>query len=359
MLDRGVAAVVPVDTTTNPGITTAFDIKTMRVGEVMSWYAKRVKVNLYNEETGRREEIPVDKSVTAIIPNPLYSVMNEPNSTLQRLIRKLNLLDFVDEQSSSGKLDIIIQLPYTVKSEARREQARQRREEIAFQLKDNQYGIAYADATEKITQLNRPAENNLLKQIEMLKEQLYAELGMTPEVMNGTADEATMLNYYNRTIEPILSTTVENMRRAFLSKTARSQGQTIGYFRNPFKFVPLSQIAEIADKLGRNEITSSNEIRGFIGMKPSKDPKADELRNSNMPQSELGIDPPVVPLAIEPPPPIDPSKDVVQSELVHSRWSLDSILQTPINKIAISKASSVGVGKPSNQARKGDSQNGS
>jgi hypothetical protein len=288
LFDKGVAAIVPVDTTitpTNPG---SFDILTMRVGVIMQWYPAHVRVSVYNEQTGRREEITVEKRFAAIVENPLYQVMNEPNSTLQRLIRKLNLLDAVDEQSSSGKLDLIIQLPYVVKSEARRQQANQRRTEIEDQLRGSKYGIAYADGTEKITQLNRPVENNLMAQIEYLTTMLYNQLGLTEAVMNGTAGEAEMLNYNNRAIDPILTSIVEAMIRTFLTKTARTQGQSIMYFRDPFKLLPLSSIAEIADKLTRNEVTSSNEIRQFIGLKPSKDPKADQLRNSNMPQSELG-----------------------------------------------------------------------
>ena len=291
MFDSGCAAIVPVDTTLDPSVSGGYDIKTMRVGNVTQWYPQHVKVSLWNEVKGKRQEVTLAKSFVAIAENPLYSVMNEPNSTLQRLIRKLNLLDSVDEASASGKLDLIIQLPYVIKSEARKQQAEQRRSDLEFQLKGSRYGIAYADGTEKITQLNRPAENNLLKQIEYLTAQLYSQLGLTPEVMNGTADEKTMLNYYNRTIEPILDAIVEAMRRSFLTKTARSQGQSIDYFRDPFKFVPLSEIAEIADKFTRNEILSSNEIRQGIGFKPSKDPKADQLVNSNMPQAVTGVAP--------------------------------------------------------------------
>jgi hypothetical protein len=289
LFDKGVAAVVPVDTSitpTNPG---SFDILTMRVGEIVQWYPAHIRVSLYNEQTGRREEITVEKRFAAIVENPLYSVMNEPNSTLQRLLRKLNLLDAVDEQTSSGKLDLIIQLPYVVKSEARRQQAQQRRTDIEDQLKNGKYGIAYTDGTEKITQLNRPVENNLLAQIQYLTEMLYSQLGLTPEVMNGTADEKTMLNYTNRAIDPVLTSIVEAMRRSFLTKTARTQGQSIDYFRDPFKLMPLSNIADVADKLTRNEITSSNEIRQFIGLRPSTDPRADQLRNSNMPQDALGM----------------------------------------------------------------------
>ena len=295
MFDKGCAAIVPVDTSISPEANGGYDIKTMRVGEIMMWHPEYVRVRLYNEATGMREEITLPKKTVAIIENPLYSVMNEPNSTLQRLIRKLNLLDAVDDQTGSGKLDIIIQLPYAIKSESRRLQAEQRRADIEFQLKGSKYGIAYSDATEKITQLNRPAENNLLAQVEFLTEMLYSQLGLTETIMNGTADEKSMLNYHSRTIEPILDAIVEAMRRVFLTKTARTQGQTILYFRDPFKFVPIGGeggIADIADKFARNEITSSNEIRQAIGMKPSQEPKADQLVNANMPQSDTGVFPP-------------------------------------------------------------------
>lgn len=292
LFDKGVAAIVPIDTSLNPELFGGYDIKTLRVGEIVAWYPQHIRVSLYNEFTGRREEITLPKAVVAIAENPLYSVMNEPNSTLQRLIRKLNLLDTIDEQSGSGKLDIIIQLPYVIKSEARRQQAEQRRKDIEFQLKGSQYGIAYTDGTEKITQLNRPAENNLLKQVEYLMAMLYGQLGLTEEVMNGTADEKAMLNYSNRTIEPVLGTIAEAMKRTFLTKTARSQFQSIEYFKDPFKLVPINDIAEIADKFTRNEILTSNEVRQIVGFKPAKDAKADELRNSNMPQSELGTTPP-------------------------------------------------------------------
>lgn len=285
LFDKGVAAIVPVDTTINPNNSGGYDIKTLRVGEIISWMPKHVRVRLFNEESGKREELTLQKKFVAIVENPLYSVMNEQNSTLQRLIRKLNLLDAVDEQSSSGKLDLIIQLPYVIKSEARRAQAEQRRKDIEFQLKGSQYGIAYTDGTEKVTQLNRPSENNLLAQIEYLTAMLYGQLGLTEDVMNGTADERTMLNYYNRTIEPVLTAIVEGMRRTFLTNTARSQRQSVDYFRNPFRLVPVNDIAEIADKFTRNEIMTSNEIRQVIGMKPSADPKADKLVNSNMPEA--------------------------------------------------------------------------
>ncbi|QBZ73572.1 portal protein [Streptomyces phage RosaAsantewaa] len=292
LFDKGVAAIVPVDTTLNPDMTGGFDINSLRVGEIVAWFPDRVRVSLYNEAKGYREEVTVLKKYTAIVENPLYQVMNEPNSTLQRLIRKLNMLDSVDEQSSSGKLDMIIQLPYVIKSEARRAQAEQRRKDIEFQLKGSQYGIAYTDGTEKITQLNRPAENNLLQQIEYLEAMLYSQLGLTKEVMDGTADEKAMLNYQNRTVNPILKAITEAMRRTFLTKTARTQGQSILYYRNPFELVPMEQLAEIADKFTRNEILTSNEIRQGIGFKPSKDKKADQLQNSNMPQkSDVGPSP--------------------------------------------------------------------
>jgi hypothetical protein len=283
LFDKGCAAIVPIDTKVSPLTTGGFDILTLRVGEITGWMPQHVRVSVYNEATGRREELTLAKSFVAIVENPLYAVMNEPNSTLQRLIRKLNLLDAVDEQSSSGKLDIFIQLPFAVKSEARRQQAAQRRVDLEAQLSGSKYGVAWVDATEKITQLNRPAENNLLKQVEFLTEMLYSQLGLTVEVMNGTADEKAMINYMNRTIEPILAAITEAMRRTFLTKTARSQGQTILYFRDPFKLVPVSEIAEIADKLSRNEILSANDVRQAIGYKPSTDPKADQLKNSNMP----------------------------------------------------------------------------
>jgi hypothetical protein len=289
LFDRGTVAIVPVDTSISPISNGGFDIKTVRVGWITQWYPKHVRVSVYNENRGEREEITLPKSTVAIIENPLYTVMNEPNSTLQRLISKLNLLDSVDEQSASGKLDLIIQLPYVIKSEARRQQAEQRRKDIEFQLKGSQYGIAYTDGTEKITQLNRPAENQLMAQVEYLTEMLYGQLGITVEVMNGTADEKTMLNYWNRTIEPLLDAIVESMRPTFLTKTARSQKQTILYFQDTFKLVPISEIAEIADKFTRNEIMTSNEVRQAIGLKPSKDKKADQLVNSNMPRSDTGV----------------------------------------------------------------------
>src|SRR3954451_22654714 len=290
LFDKGVAALVPVDTSINPLTTGGYDILTLRVGEIVMWYPQHVRVSVYNEATGLREEITLNKSVVAIVENPLYSVMNAPNSTLQRLLYKLLLLDNVDEQVASGKLDIIIQLPYVIKSEARRQQAEQRRADIEFQLKGSQYGIAYTDGTEKITQLNRPAENNLMSQIEYLTGMLYGQLGLTEEVMNGTADEKTMLNYWNRTVEPILTAIVESMRRTFLTKTARTQKQSLMFFRDPFRLVPIASIAEIADKFTRNEIMTSNEMRQVVGLAPHKDPKADLLLNSNMPVAKATPD---------------------------------------------------------------------
>ena len=288
MFDEGCVAIVPVDTTINPDITQAFDVNSLRTGKILEWYPAHVKVRVYNDRTGEKEDIILPKNRVGIVENPLYSVINEPNSTVQRLIRKLNLLDAIDEQSSSGKLDLIIQLPYTIKSETRRQQAEDRRKDIEMQLTGSKYGVAYTDATEKVTQLNRPIENNLLKQIEYLTSMANAQLGITQTILDGTADDKTMLNYYNRTIEPIIAAIVDEMKRKFLSKTARSQKQTIKFFRDPFKLVPVNEIAEIADKFTRNEITSSNEIRQFIGMPPSKDPKADELRNSNISQPNEG-----------------------------------------------------------------------
>lgn len=284
MFDKGVAAIVPVDTTVDPNTNEVMDIYTLRVGEVVNWYPQHVRVSLYNEAKGFREEVTLEKRYVAIVENPLYSVMNETNSTLQRLIRKLNMLDDVDEQSSSGKLDLIIQLPYAIKSEARKLQAEKRREEIEFQLRGSKFGIAYTDGTEKVTQLNRPVENNLLKQVEYLTNLLYNQLGLTEEIMNGTADEKVMVNYFNRTVEPILAAMAEAMQRAFIGHEGTAKLERIKYFNDPFKLVPLTQIAEIADKLTRNEIITGNELRGFIGIEPSTDPKADELRNSNLPR---------------------------------------------------------------------------
>lgn len=282
MMDEGCVAIVPVDTTLNPEATGGYDIVTMRVGQVLEWYPQHVKVRVYNDRRGEKEDILLPKSMVGIVENPLYAVMNEPNSTLQRLIRKLNLLDAVDEQAGSGKLDLIIQLPYVIKTEARRAQAEKRRKDIEEQLSGSKYGIAYTDGTEHIVQLNRAVENNLMTQIEYLTSMLYSQLGITKGVMDGSADEQTMLNYYNRTIEPILAAVVDEMKRKFLTKTARSQLQSISFFRDPFKLVPVIQLSEISDKMTRNEIMSSNEIRQIIGMKPSKDPKADELRNKNL-----------------------------------------------------------------------------
>lgn len=282
MMDEGCVAIVPVDTDDDPDDTKGYQILSMRVGRIRDWYPRHVRVEVYNENTGRKQEIIVPKDTVAIVENPLYAVINEPNSTMQRLIRKLNLLDAVDEQSSSGKLDLIIQLPYVIKSEARRQQAEQRRKDIERQLSGSKYGIAYTDGTEKITQLNRSLENNLMKQIEYLTSMLYSQLGITQSILDGTADEKTMLNYYNRTIEPIISAIVDEMKRKFLTKTARSQNKSIMFFRDPFKLVPVADLAEISDKFTRNEIATSNEIRQVIGWKPSADPKADELRNSNL-----------------------------------------------------------------------------
>ena len=284
MFDEGHVALIPVDTTRNPNDTNSYDILTLRTGKVVQWYPSHVRVEAYNDRTGRREEITLHKSQVAIVENPLYAVMNEPNSTLQRLMRKLVLLDAVDEQASSGKLDLIIQLPYVVKSEARRNQAEQRRKDIENQLSGSKYGIAYTDGTEKITQLNRSVENNLMKQIEYLTSMLHSQLGITQAVLEGTADEKTMLNYNNRTIEPIVSAIVLEMKRKFLTKTARSQRQSIEYFRDPFRLVPVNDLAEISDKFTRNEILTSNEIRQIVGRKPSSDPKADQLINSNISQ---------------------------------------------------------------------------
>ena len=289
MFDEGVVAIVPVDTTKNPDVTDSFDIVTMRTGKILDWYPEHVRVRVYNDRTGQKEDIIVPKRTTAIIQNPLYAVINEPNSTMQRLIRKLVLLDSVDEQSGSGKLDLIIQLPYVIKSEARKQQAENRRKDIESQLAGSKYGIAYTDGTEKITQLNRPVENNLMKQIEYLTDTLYGQLGLTKAIMDGSADEKTMLNYYSRTIEPIVSAIVDEMKRKFLTKTARSQRQSIMFFRDPFKLVPVNDIAEIADKFTRNEIMTSNEIRQTVGLKPSDDPKADRLINSNLNQPEEEI----------------------------------------------------------------------
>lgn len=289
MFDEGCVAIVPVDTTDDPEVTGSYDINTMRTGKIIEWRPQHVKIQVYNDRIGQKEEILLPKEVVAIIENPLYAVMNEPNSTMQRLIRKLNLLDVIDEKNSSGKLDLIIQLPYVIKTELRRKEAEQRRKEIENQLVGSKYGIAYTDGTERITQLNRPVDNNLMSQIEYLTNMLYSQLGITQTILDGSADEKTMLNYYNRTVEPIISAIVDEMKRKFLTKTARSQSQSILFFRDPFKLVPVADLAEIADKFTRNEIMTSNEIRQVIGMKPSDDPKADELRNSNINQSNEEI----------------------------------------------------------------------
>ena len=286
MLDEGCVAIVPVDTKTNPKITDSLDITSMRTGKILEWYKDSVKIKVYNDQKGEKEDIILPKRMVAIIENPLYAVINEHNSVLQRLIRKLALLDAVDEQSGSGKLDLIVQVPYTIKSDARKQQANQRRADIESQLSGSKYGIAYMDGTERVIQLNRPVENNLLKQVEYLTSMLYSQLGITQSILDGTADEKTMLNYLNRSIEPFVSAIVNEMKRKFLTKTARSQGQSIVYFRDPFKLVSINEIAEIADKFTRNEIATSNEIRQVIGWKPSSDPAADELRNKNLNRSD-------------------------------------------------------------------------
>ena len=286
MLDEGCVALVPVETDVDPNDTDSYKIFSIRTGKIVEWRPQHVKVRVYDERTGRKEDITISKSSVAIVENPLYAVINEPNSTMQRLIRKLSLLDVTDEQTASGKLDLIIQLPYIIKTEARRQQAEQRRKDIEMQLAGSKYGIAYTDGTEHITQLNRSVENNLMKQVEYLTSMLYSQLGITQTILDGTADEKTMLNYYTRTIEPIVSAIVDEMKRKFLTKTARTQRQSIEFFRDPFKLVPVNDIAEIADKFTRNEIMTSNEIRQIVGMKPSDDPKADELINSNISQPE-------------------------------------------------------------------------
>lgn len=305
MLDEGCVAIVPVETTANPMLTESYDIGSLRTAKVLEWFPRHVRVRLYNERTGQKEDILLPKSMVAIVENPLFAVINEPNSTMQRLIRKLSLLDVTDEQTASGKLDLIIQLPYIIKTDARRQQAEQRRKDIEMQLAGSKYGIAYTDGTEKITQLNRSLENNLMKQVEYLTNLLFSQLGMTQSILDGTADDKTMLNYYTRTIEPIIAAIADEMKRKFLSKTARTQDQSIMFFRDPFKLVPVNDIAEIADKFTRNEIMTSNELRQIVGMKPSSDPKADKLINSNLnqpdetnPQAEEPIDD--VPLADTP-----------------------------------------------------------
>lgn len=286
MLDEGCVALVPTDTSLNPKDTSSYDILTMRTAKILEWYPKAIKVRAYNENCGEKEDLVIPKAMAAIVENPLYAVVNEPNSTLQRLLRKLVLLDVIDEQTGSGKLDLIIQLPYMIKTETRKKQAEERRRDIESQLAGSKYGIAYTDATEHITQLNRPVENNLMKQIEYLTSMLYSQLGLTQSILDGSADEKTMLNYYNRTIEPIVSAIADEMKRKFLTKTARSQGQSIGCYRDPFKLVPINEMAEAADKFTRNEIMTSNEIRQSIGMRPSSDPKADQLVNSNISQPQ-------------------------------------------------------------------------
>ena len=293
MLDEGCVAIVPVDTEDNPDDKSSVEIITMRTGKIVEWYPRDVRVDVYNDRTGKRQEITVPKRTVAIIENPLYAVINEPNSVMQRLIRKLNILDAIDEQSGAGKLDLIIQLPYVIKSEARRKQAEARRQDIEDQLSGSKYGIAYTDGTEHITQLNRAVENNLMKQIEYLTSMLYSQLGINQQILDGSANEETMLNYYTRTIEPIVAAVVDEMKRKFLSKTARTQGQSIMAFRDPFKLMPVKELAEVSDKMTRNEIMSSNEIRQKIGLKPSNDPEADELRNKNLNKSteELQNDP--------------------------------------------------------------------
>lgn len=290
LIDEGCVAVVPVDTSFNPKNTNSYDIQSMRTGKILQWYPAHVQVRVYNDKTGLKEDIILAKKDVAIIENPLYSVMNEPNSTMKRLIRKLNILDSIDEQSGFGKLDLIMQLPYVIKSETRRDQATKRMKDIEEQLSGSKYGIAYTDGTEKITQLNRPLNNNLMTQIEYLTSMLYSQLGLTQSILDGTADERTMLNYHNRTIEPILSAITDEMKRKFLTKTARSQFQSIAFFRDPFRLVPVDNLAEIADKFTRNEILSANEVRQIIGMQPSTDPKADELRNKNLTTPGSGVD---------------------------------------------------------------------
>lgn len=326
MLDEGAVAIVAVDTSVDPRLSNSYDILSLRTGKIVEWFPAHVKVKVYNERTGQKEDITLPKRQVAIIENPLYAVINEPNSTMQRLIRKLNLLDAIDEQSGSGKLDLIIQLPYTIKSELRQQQADKRRKDIEEQLK-GPFGIAYIDATERITQLNRPVENNLMKQIEYLTSQFYGQLGITQAVMDGTADERTMLNYNNRTIEPILSAIVDAMRRVFLTKTARSQGQTITFFRNPFKLVAVADIANMADTFTRNEILSSNEFRQILGFKPSDDPKADQLVNSNIAQpADAGMMPMEEDM-------VDETGEVVEEPVVESEVETD-IFNTPVSELS-------------------------
>jgi len=349
MFDEGSVAVVPVDTTLDPTVSGSYEIQTLRAGRIVQWYPEMIQVELYNQKTGYKELITVPKSMVAIIENPLYAVMNESNSTLKRLIRKLSILDAIDEQSGSGKLDIIIQLPYVIKTEARRQQAEIRRKDIEMQLSGSKYGIAYADGTEKITQLNRPAENNLMSQITYLTSMLYNQLGLTEAVFNGTADEKTMLNYFNRTIGPILSAITDEMKRKFLTKTALSQNQSITYFSDPFRLVPVSELANIADKFTRNEVLSSNEVRGIIGFKPSVDPKADELRNKNLNntgQAPTGPNGSTLPTdqngVIQPPTPMEGSE---QDAIFNSM--LDG-LESDINKIISDSGVSLNKGDGSN-----------
>lgn len=290
LFDEGTIAIVPIDTTEDPNVTESYDILSMRVGKIIQWFPDHVRVEVYNDRTGVKRELTCEKSEVAIIENPLYAIMNEPNSVLQRLIRKENLLDIIDEQSGSGKLDLIIQLPYVIKTDARRKQAEERRKDIENQLKESKYGIAYTDGTEHVTQLNRPVENNLMKQVEFYTSMLYSQLGITDTILNGTADEKTMLNYMNRSVRPILDAIVDELKRKFLSKKARSQGHTIMYFSDPFRLVPLANMADIADAFTRNAILSPNEIRQIVGFKPSKDPMADELTNRNLNQPEDGAE---------------------------------------------------------------------
>lgn len=333
LFDKGVAAVVPVETTGDPFVGDAYDIKTMRVGEVINWHPQHVTVRLYDDRVGQFKDLTLPKRIVAVIENPFYSVMNEQNSTLQRLIRKLNLLDVTDEEVSSGKLDMIIQLPYTIKTEARREQAEQRRKDIEFQLAGGKYGIAYADATEKITQLNRPIENNFLEQVDRLFKLLFSQLGLTEDIMNGTADEATMTNYMARTIEPVVDAISEEFHRKFLSRTARTQGHAILYFRDPFKLIPITRLSEIADVLSRNEIASPNDVRKAIGWVPSKDAKADELHNSNMPDRNQEGEPVTSPRFV--------SSQIVKDEA--AELAKQKVAALPAAK----SASSFGVGKSS------------
>lgn len=304
MFEEGSIAIVPVDTTINPELSGGYDIKTMRVGTIIGWLPQHVRVRVYDERTGTKKDLVLFKSTVAIVENPFYSVMNEPNSTLQRLIRKLNYLDAIDKASSSGKLDVIIQLPYVVKNDNRQKMAEDRRKNLEVQMRGSEYGIGYIDGTEKITQLNRPVENNLLTQVQYLTDLLYSQLGITQGVMDGSADEKTMLNYYRRTVDPVVKAIAESMRRTFLTQTARTQKQTIMYFRDPFKFIELSSIAEIADKFTRNEIATGNEARSWVGMRPSKDKSADQLKNKNMPEAKPTDG--VVPSGAPPEPPVPP-----------------------------------------------------